>query len=221
MITFDYWRKMENLVRCVDENFLDCRQRIHQFEENNKIVEHQILKQVREKNIFFILSTGRSGTKTIAESLSGLPDYRYGRLKDESLRQFLLETRQPIVNGEVYGESNQTLSLIVPVLAKSFPKAKFIWLIRSGLDVVSSIFSRQWYTGHSANHDRYEDCPPLEKAWIDGRIMGDLCGDVPFAKWKKMNPFARCCWYWAYVNRTIEKDLSDHCLVGSHNRLKL
>jgi glycosyltransferase involved in cell wall biosynthesis len=203
-----------------------------------KIVEPEILKQVREKNIFFVLSTGRSGTKTIAESLSGLPDclclhepapqlilessaYRYGRLEDERLRQFLLQTRQPVVNGKVYGESNQTLSLIVPVLAKSFPTAKFIWLIRNGLDVVSSIFARQWYTGHSANHDRYEDCPPLEKAWIDGRIMGDLCGDVPLAKWKKMNPFARCCWYWAYINRIIEKDLSDHCQVGNYQKLKL
>jgi glycosyltransferase involved in cell wall biosynthesis len=203
-----------------------------------KVETPAVLEQVKEKNIFFVLSTGRSGTKTIAESLSGLPDclcqhepapqlilessaYRYGRLEDERLRQFLLETRQPIVNGKVYGESNQTLSLIVPVLAKSFPNAKFIWLIRNGLDVVSSIFARQWYTGHSANHDRYEDCPPLEKAWIDGRIMGDLCGDVPFAKWKKMNPFARCCWYWAYINRTIEKDLSDYCQVGNYRKLKL
>jgi glycosyltransferase involved in cell wall biosynthesis/DNA-binding SARP family transcriptional activator len=197
-----------------------------------------ILEQIREKNMFFVLSTGRSGTKTIAKRLSELRDclclhepapqlilessaYRYGRIENEKLRQLLLQTRQPVVNGKVYGESNQTLALIVPVLAKSFPKAKFIWLIRNGLDVVSSIFSRQWYTGHSANHDRYEDCPPLEKAWIDGRIRGDLCGDVPFVKWKKMNPFARCCWYWAYVNRTIENDLSDHCRVGSHKRLKL
>ena len=203
-----------------------------------KVEVPQILEQVRERNIFFVLSTGRSGTKTIARSLSGLRDclclhepapqlilessaYRYGRLEDEKLRQFLLQTRQPVVNGKVYGESNQTLSIIVPVLAKSFPKAKFIWLIRNGLDVVSSIFSRQWYTGHSANHDRYEDCPPLEKAWINGRIMGDLCGDVPFAKWKKMNPFARCCWYWAYINRTIEEDLRDHCSEGSHQKLKL
>ncbi|MEJ2098716.1 MAG: glycosyltransferase [Desulfobacterales bacterium] len=139
----------------------------------------------------------------------------------KQLKQFVLKTRRSIVNGKIYGESNQTLSLIVPILAASFPRAKFIWLIRNGLDVVSSIFSRQWYTGHSANHERYEDCPPLEKAWIDGRIMGHLCGDVPFAKWEKMDPFARCCWYWAYVNRVIEKDLKDYCSTGSFRKIKL
>ena len=194
--------------------------------------------QIREKNIFFVLSTGRSGTQTFARSLSELPDcvclhepapqlilessdYRYGRLDCERLKQVILQTRSPVINGKVYGESNQTLSLMVPILAISFPKAKFIWLIRNGLDVVSSIFSRQWYTGHSANHSRYDDCPPLEKAWIDGRIMGDLCGDVQLAKWKSMNPFARCCWYWAYINRTIEKDLSDICSAGSYRKIKL
>jgi glycosyltransferase involved in cell wall biosynthesis len=206
--------------------------------ENLKVSSHNKLIQIREKNIFFVLSTGRSGTQTIARSLSELPDcvclhepapqlilessaYRYGRLDGKKLKQFILQTRCPVFNGKLYGESNQTLSLITPVLAASFPKAKFIWMIRNGLDVVSSIFSRQWYTGHSANHYHYEDCPPIEKAWVDGRIMGDLCGDVPFAKWKSMNPFARCCWYWAYINLTIEKDLSDFCSAGSYRKIKL
>ncbi len=191
-----------------------------------------------EKNIFFVLSTGRSGTQTIAQSLSGLRDciclhepapplilessaYRYGRLDGEKLKQLILQTRRPMINGKIYGESNQISSLIVPVITASFPKAKFIWMIRNGLEVVASIFSRQWYTGHSANHERYEDCPPIEKAWIDGRIMGDLCGDVPFAKWKSMDSFARCCWYWSYVNRTIEKDLKDYCSIGRYRKIKL
>jgi len=195
-------------------------------------------KQVREKNIFFILSSGRSGTKTMAESLSKLPDclclhepapqlilessaYRYGRLDGNTLKEFLIKTRNPVIKGKIYGESNQTLSLIVPVLTTSFPDGKFIWLIRNGLDVVSSIFARKWYTGHSANHDRYEDCPSLEKAWIDGRIMGDLCGDVSSTKWKSMNPFARCCWYWAYINLAIERDLRDHCSIGNYKKIKL
>ena len=97
---------------------------------------------------------------------------------------------------------------MVPALTEVFPHARYVWLIRNGLDVVASTYGRQWYTGHSANHSRYEKCPPLEKAWIDGRIMGNLCGDVPEKKWREMNPFAKCCWYWAYVNRIIEQDLN-------------
>jgi glycosyltransferase involved in cell wall biosynthesis/Tfp pilus assembly protein PilF len=134
-------------------------------------------------------------------------DYRSGKLDREILTKLFLKTRQPVLKGKVYGESNQTLSLIIPALIEAFPAARFVWLIRNGMDVVASTYSRQWYTGHSANHNRYEDCPPLEKAWIDGRIMGDFCGDVPKHRWDDMNPFARCCWYWAYVNRTIEQDL--------------
>jgi glycosyltransferase involved in cell wall biosynthesis len=208
------------------------------LKSTKRIIVPDTLKKLRDKNIFFILSTGRSGTQTIAKSLSELVDcvclhepapqlikessaFRYGRLDKDRLKSFILQTRIPLLNGKVYGESNQTLSLIVPVLAECFPKGKFIWLIRNGLDVVSSIYARQWYSGHSANHDRYEDCPQIEKDWIDGRIMGDLCGDVPLAKWNSMNPFARCCWYWAYVNRTIEQDLRLYCLTDSYQQLKL
>ena len=191
-----------------------------------------------EKNIFFVLSSGRSGTQTIAKTLSELPDciclhepapelilessaYRYGEMEYEKINNILRTTRKPVLNGKTYGESNQTLSLIVPVLASTFPNAKFIWLIRNGLDVVSSIYSRQWYTGHSANHEHYENCPPLEKAWIDGRIMGDRCGDVPLAKWESMNSFARCCWYWSYINRTIERDIGDCCSIESCRKIKI
>lgn len=211
---------------------------IHKQESKISIGIPDHLAKLKEKNIFFVLSSGRSGTQTIAKSISELPDcvclhepapelilesaaYRYGRLDKERLKNLLLQTRTPIMNGKVYGESNQTLSLMLPVIAEAFPKGKFIWLIRNGLDVVSSTFARQWYTGHSANHARYKDCPQIEKDWIDGRIMGDLCGDVPVAKWKSMNPFARCCWYWAFVNRTIEQDLRQYGSTDSYLQIKL
>ena len=137
------------------------------------------------------------------------------------MKQILIETRRPEIRGKVYGESNQILSLIVPVLKDAFPKAQFVWLIRSGLDVVASTVARQWYTGHSSNHNLYENCSVLEKAWIDGRILGDCCGDVPSNTWPEMNPFARCCWYWAYINRTIEQDLKDYVTVDRYRMIRL
>lgn len=182
--------------------------------------------------MFFVLSTGRSGTKSIAKTLSTLPDCvclhepepalilessacRYGKLDGEAVARMLIQTRAPYQEGKIYGESNQTLSLLIPVLVNTFPAARFVWLIRNGLDVVASTVGRQWYTGHSSNHDRYEDCPPIERRWIDGRIEGDRCGDVPADQWSEMNPFARCCWYWSYINRIIEDDLQH--LAGIDN----
>ncbi|MEW5857923.1 MAG: glycosyltransferase [Cyanobacteriota bacterium] len=177
--------------------------------------------------MFFIVSTGRSGTTTIAKTLSLVngcvclheppPEligessaYRYGVIKGEEIKKILLKTRNLTINNSIYGESNQTLSLIIPVLVEAFPEAKYIWLIRNGLDVVASTYQKQWYTGHSENHDHYEECSPIEQAWIDGRIEGDRCGDMSPDEWSKLDRFGRCCWYWSYVNRIIEADLNEH-----------
>jgi hypothetical protein len=177
--------------------------------------------------MFFVVSTGRSGTQTIARMLSSLSGcvsvhepapqlivessgYRYGLTQSGELRDLLLATRSRHKDGAVYCESNQTLSLIIPVLAETFPEARYIWLLRNGLDVVASAYSKQWYSGHSENHDRYEDCPPLERAWIHGRIQGDRSGDISIQEWNDLDRFGKCCWYWGYVNRVIEEDLKNY-----------
>ena len=175
--------------------------------------------------MFFIVSTGRSGTTTIAELLSSVagciclhePEpalilessaYRYGEIDGRQIISLLRETRPSHLNGRLYCESNQTLSLIIPLLAETFPGARFIWLLRNGLDVVASAMQKQWYSGFSENHARYEDCTPTQKAWIDGRIRGDRCGAMSAAEWAGLDRFAKCCWYWAYVNRLIAHDLN-------------
>lgn len=187
--------------------------------------------------MFFIVSTGRSGTVSIARILSDVkgctclhepaPEliressgYRYGEVSADAIREILRETRHPKVDGDVYCESNQTLSLIIPLLVEEFPEARFIWLVRNGLDVVASTYQKQWYTGHSENHDRYEDCTDLQKAWIDGRIHGDRCGDVTAPEWADMDRFAKCCWYWGYVNGVIGEDLERHA-PGRYFTLRL
>ena len=137
--------------------------------------------------------------------------YRYGNLTVKKIKKILIDTRKPFINDSIYCESNQTLSLIIPVLAEAFPKAGYIWLIRNGLDMVASAYQKQWYTGHSENHDRYDDCSQIEKDWINGRICGDLCGDMDSEKWANLSIFGKCCWYWNYVNRLIEKDLHQYC----------
>lgn len=175
--------------------------------------------------MYFVVSTGRSGTQSLTALLEALPGYRafhepepalvresaafrYGDLGQEAVAAILRDTRTPQVDGLVYCESNQTISLLLPVAADIFPEARFIWLIRNGLDVVASAYQKQWYSGHSENHDRYEDCPPVERQWIDWRIRGDLSGEMTEQEWEALSRFGKCCWYWGYVNRTIEKDIA-------------
>jgi hypothetical protein len=143
--------------------------------------------------------------------------YRYGNISSIKIKKILMDTRKPVINDSIYCESNQTLSFIIPVLAETFPKARFIWLIRNGLDMIASAYQKQWYTGHSENHNRYEDCSQIEKDWINGRICGDLCGEMTSYEWTKLNRFGKCCWYWGYVNRLIETDLNKY--AQNRNRM--
>ena len=136
--------------------------------------------------------------------------YHYGEVPPEKVRAVLIDTRQATIDGNVYCESNQNLSLIIPELATVFPQARFIWLVRNGLDVVASAYQKQWYTGHSENHDRYEDCSPLEKTWIKGRVRADRVGEMSEAEWKGLDRFEKCCWYWGYVNRVIGEGLAQY-----------
>lgn len=174
----------------------------------------------------FVISTGRSGTTSLARTLTLVGNldclhepapelilessgYRHGTTSAETVRRLLLQTRRAEC-GQRYCESNQTMALLIPEIVGAFADAAFVWLIRDGRDVVASAMQKQWYTGHSENHERYEDCPPIERAWIDGRIRGDLCGEVAPAAWRAMSRFEKCCWYWSYVNRTIAEDLAAH-----------
>lgn len=187
--------------------------------------------------MFFIVTTGRSGSTSIARTLdrvSGLhavhepaPEltleaagYTWGTVTREEIEALLQETRQPEANGEVYCESNQNLSFLIPLLAEIYPEARFIWLIRNGMDVVASAYQKQWYTGHSENHDRYEDCTPLEKAWVDGRARADRAGLMSESDWEKLPRFDKCCWYWGHVNHLIGKELSA-LSPGRHYTLRL
>lgn len=167
----------------------------------------------RSTKIFFVVSTGRSGTTTMAHVLSALPgvqcvheqepflvreawEYLAGRIHNDYLVERLQATRGPSANGKIWGESNQKLSFMTRPLAQAFPQAKFIWLVRNGADVVASFEHRRTY-----RRTRGE--------WNVYRPSGDVAGDVPPDEWRRMSPFAKCCWYWAFTNRRIKEDLGE------------
>lgn len=167
--------------------------------------------------MFFVVTTGRSGSTTLARVLSQHPlchcsheqhrilvklaaERCHSQIDDKELGYYL-ETMFPHRVGlRLYGESNQKLSYFIPLLAGLGRQPKFIWLIRDGRNVVASMFSRGAYgTEKSAGPT---------KVWAKYRLQGDLCGDVSQQTWQMMSPFEKCCWYWSYTNRTIENDLN-------------
>ena len=112
--------------------------------------------------MFFVVSTGRAGSRTVANVLSQSPDalclhepvpylveetaeWRYGTVETVDLCSRLTESRPRQIDGKQYGESANRLSLAIPVLAEAFPDARFVWLTRDGREVVASGHQRGWF----------------------------------------------------------------------------
>jgi hypothetical protein len=162
--------------------------------------------------MLFVLSTGRSGSRTISNVLSQSPDmvctheplprlieecarYRYGELEAATLAELLEESRPSHIDGRRYGESANRLSPAAPVLAATFPEAQFIWLIRDGREFVASGMQRGWYADA-------KDTP-----WERWRLRGDRLGEVADEEWSAWSPFEKVCWLWRRTNEMIRDDL--------------
>jgi hypothetical protein len=169
----------------------------------------------------FIVGTGRSGTQTLAHLLSSvdgvvveheheplllaeIKDYAEGRRGREEVVSLLAATRSPgeIGGRLVSGESHNQLSFALPLLAEAFPGARIIWLVRDGRAVVASMVERKIY------HPRELDLrAPGTEEWARNRLQGDAVGDVSPERWRALDAFGRCCWYWSYTHRVIARDM--------------
>lgn len=179
------------------------------------------------EKLFFVLGTGRSGSTSIAKMLSQHPDitclhepnyqlirlsteYAHGvknrdRVKDELWQMYGTCSSLP---AGVYGESDQKLSNLVELLAELFPKAKFIHLIRNGIDTVSSTYSRGWFDNREYAYDtEQEDQVPLFRLkgiFSEYRLNPPEMRLMSEQAWKEMTAFERNAWYWSYWNDLIE-----------------
>lgn len=130
-------------------------------------------------NIFFVVSTGRSGTNAISTFLSKHHDvdcrheqrYLLNRLSTEyahgmktreqvfeELKTMLLQCSTIDTGKRVYGECDLKNTNLIELIAEILPKAKFIWLIRRADEFVSSAFARKWF-------DEYEYTFPAGKVF--------------------------------------------------------
>ncbi len=177
-------------------------------------------------HICFVLSTGRSGSMTIAHLLSQHtnitakhePHRSLIRVSAElsndvrSYDQVLKECRSIYNNSTtypagVYIESDHKLFNLVAVLDSLFPKCRFIWLTRNGIDTVASTYSRGWFSSDEENETNAHN-NNNKGMWAYYRLNGFKCGSLPKKKWQEMSAFERNCWYWTYVNSKIELQLS-------------
>ncbi len=182
--------------------------------------------------LVFILSTGRSGSKAIAKLLDQHDDaecyhdtfthlntwscdFMYKKSGKEEIQKKLhsLYNSTSLGSRKVYGQSDQKLAPLVPILSEMFPEAKFIWLIRDPYDFVNSAYARGWFDnsefGYEKNKNEFlnKRVTPSEFD-AEHRCNGAKLGVFTEEEWKSMTAFERVCWYWSYWNSLIERNLN-------------
>jgi hypothetical protein len=167
--------------------------------------------------MFFVLSSGRSGSQTIATALDQFSncvclhhpkpelvleatEVYYGDRPVEDVERMLRETRHSTVDGKIYGEVNLQLALLVPSLRRLYPDAKYIWLLRDGRDAVASMYYRGWYDPAETR---------VAEVWHKGRLAGDRTGDFSPYEWQRLTRFEKCCWIWKKYNLIIQERLAE------------
>ncbi|SHF85970.1 Acetyltransferase (isoleucine patch superfamily) [Loktanella atrilutea] len=175
-------------------------------------------------DICFVASTGRSGSTTISDVLSAdativarheprlqlvklSTDYLHGEISESEITERLGEMildRSHFDACKTYLESDQKYFNLIGPLCRILPEAKFIWLVRSGIDVVASGMGRSWFADPS-----HKNWDVVHWYFHTYRPRGDLAGAMSPEEWQAAGPFERNCWYWDFVNRRIRADLAD------------
>jgi hypothetical protein len=161
---------------------------------------------LEESSPIFVLSTGRAGTQyltSLFDSLKGFhsehepqPELLYAsrwayehKDQEELLEAAFLAGRYELIRnsfleGKTYVETNNRLSFLAPGIAKAFPKARFVHLIRHPEAFVRSGIQRKWYSN--------------EHLTDEGRIQ------VPLSL-SSLSEEEKIAWLWNTTNEEIAK----------------
>lgn len=131
--------------------------------------------------LVFVLSVGRSGTKSIASAVPFLEHEPDGSSPDIS------RLKERMKGKKIYGETSHFWKSHLEKLKKLFPNALYIHLVRDPIKVVNSLYIRDWYSGKVKPGYEYRE------------------ETLPVDNFKKLSRFEKICWYWRYWNQEISK----------------
>jgi sulfotransferase family protein len=184
---------------------------------------------------YFLVGSGRSGTRTIFKLLSGVPGlevhhefvcthiqqiaalYYMGLMP----RAELLAKLRDLHGGAIFYTSadrwmdcSNKLSWIIEPLLEMFPNARFIHLARDGRKVANSYF-------HKLSDEMYDDeSVAIVQRWLADRSLPmpppekKYWWNIPqpgqpwHAEFPRFNQFQRACYQWAEANRAIVEQLA-------------
>jgi len=179
----------------------------------------------------FVVSTGRSGSKAIAQLIDQHQDaqcyhdafphlYRYANdllysktSSSETIQRIkTLYSSISCSNTNVIGLSDQKIAPLISVLKQVFPAAKFIWVVRNAEKFINSSYPRGWFANEEFDLEENEKEFLERKAKpsrfdAKHRTNGSLVGAFNVKQWNEVTAFERNCWYWTYWNTLIENQL--------------
>ena len=188
-----------------------------------------------DTNVFFVVSSGRSGTAMLHKALSASDDVemhheymvhivqplavrRYmGLIDSAQAKRVIAKTHAAAVcysEKDHWGDSSNKLSWLIPELVELFPHAKFVHLVRDGRKVASSYF-------HKLGDECYDDrSTKLFRAYANDPLhisapppekkywWPQPVAGMPFAaEFHRFDQFQRIAWHWCEINRVILESL--------------
>jgi acetyltransferase-like isoleucine patch superfamily enzyme len=187
------------------------------------------LTETDSERIVFVLSTGRSGSKSIAATLANSnriqsahePNFNLIRLSAEllagkksteeagrELRDYYQHTSTFRSDNQLYIESDQKLAPFVPQLKELFPRAKFIWIFRKPEGFIRSASARTWFKVDAVENIREHDIlMDTDEQSMGMRLGGNIVDGIPQPRWDAYTLLERNAWYWTYWNKLIEHSL--------------
>jgi hypothetical protein len=209
---------MKTMQQKISKFFLDQSPRQAWRFLNKKLFRHASLASFDDQHpCVFVLSTGRTGTETMAALLSlarnvvslheplpklyGFSRIAYEHFSDPVAQEMLTEVfsslREELLNmslesGLGYVETSPQVTFFAPAIFAACPNARFIHLVRDPREVVRSGMRRKWFDGHMS--DKYRITP--------------LVNSPAASRWGSYNPFQKILWLWSETNQWISHFLA-------------
>lgn len=186
------------------------------------------------KRPLFIIGAPRSGTTFLGNCLASLPEisyhfepiatkaaaryvyceqWSYSKAKwfYQNVYAWLLRIQW---DGDLrFSEKTPRNCFLVPFLAKAFPDAQFIHIIRDGRDVALSLSKKPWLLASQANSGKYEPggypYGPYAQFWVEPDRQEEF---------ERTSDIHRCIWAW---KRFTETALETNHLLPSSRLLEL
>jgi hypothetical protein len=204
---------------------------IEKFRENSpRSIYHFVLSKItkaeshsfnRETPCVFVLSTGRTGTETLAHLLNLSRDifaYHEPAPNLYSLSKIAYDLEDQIIKisdferlfttslhslrgslwneslscGRGYAETSPQVTFLAPLFREIFPDAYFIHLVRDPKYVIRSGMRRGWFSDHP--YDEFRIKPKKDSLF--------------FKKWAEFSALEKNTWLWSETNNWISKFVS-------------